>query len=218
MKIQFKPKLKILPAIQKKIWSKSHQIPKDFVLYGGTAIALQLGHRQSVDFDFFTSEDFNPDDLLRSLKFLANADVLQLEKNTLTVTLRAPAPVKISFFGGLDFGTLQVPLNLPNQVRMASLTDLFGHKLKTILQRVEAKDYRDIAALIESGLKLEIGLSAALGLFGKSFPPMECIKALTYFEGGDLQSLKSTERKILVQATRALPKSILPMKKISASI
>jgi len=45
--------LDILPPAQRKIWDALSALPSEFVLYGGTAIALQLGHRQSVDFDFF---------------------------------------------------------------------------------------------------------------------------------------------------------------------
>lgn len=44
------PILKILPAAQLKLWPLLANLPKQYVLYGGTAIALQLGHRESVDF------------------------------------------------------------------------------------------------------------------------------------------------------------------------
>jgi hypothetical protein len=51
------PKLDILPAAQKEIWASLAPAPHlNFVLYGGTAIALQLGHRESLDFDFFRSD------------------------------------------------------------------------------------------------------------------------------------------------------------------
>jgi IS1 family transposase/transposase-like protein len=49
------PKTGILPEAQKKIWPCFQDMSKDFVLYGGTAVALRYGHRTSVDFDFFTS-------------------------------------------------------------------------------------------------------------------------------------------------------------------
>jgi hypothetical protein len=45
------PKLAILPPEQRRLWPELRDIPRGFVLYGGTAIALHLGHRQSVDFD-----------------------------------------------------------------------------------------------------------------------------------------------------------------------
>jgi hypothetical protein len=43
------PRLEILPAAQRRLWSELDQVPNEFVLYEGTAIALQLGHRQSID-------------------------------------------------------------------------------------------------------------------------------------------------------------------------
>jgi hypothetical protein len=53
----FDPRLDVLPLAQKEIWPALSAAPHlSFVLYGGTAIALHLGHRQSVDFDFFRSD------------------------------------------------------------------------------------------------------------------------------------------------------------------
>ena len=50
------------------------QTPDNFTLYGGTAIALRLGHRQSVDFDFFAlTSSFEPASLLEQLPYLKGA-------------------------------------------------------------------------------------------------------------------------------------------------
>jgi hypothetical protein len=49
----FHPRLDMLPKPQQNLWPELAQTPRDFALYGGTAIALRLGHRQSVDCDFF---------------------------------------------------------------------------------------------------------------------------------------------------------------------
>ena len=53
------------------------EAPRDFTLYGGTAIALRLGHRQSIDFDFFAQYSFEPDALLRKIPYLNGAIVRQ---------------------------------------------------------------------------------------------------------------------------------------------
>lgn len=50
----FHPKLEILPRAQKELWPKLAELPQHFVLYGGTGLALRLGHRVSIDFDFFS--------------------------------------------------------------------------------------------------------------------------------------------------------------------
>ena len=55
--------LSILPEPQLLLWEELAITPGKFVLYGGTAIALQLGHRESVDFDFFTDQTFDPQSL-----------------------------------------------------------------------------------------------------------------------------------------------------------
>ncbi|MEG2185298.1 MAG: nucleotidyl transferase AbiEii/AbiGii toxin family protein, partial [Cloacibacillus sp.] len=51
----FQPKVEILPAAQRELWPLLSEVPQDFVLYGGTAVALWFGHRTSVDFDFFST-------------------------------------------------------------------------------------------------------------------------------------------------------------------
>jgi len=50
----------ILPPAQRRLWDTGLGVPRHFVLYGGTALALRLGHRQSVDCDFFSAGDFLP--------------------------------------------------------------------------------------------------------------------------------------------------------------
>jgi hypothetical protein len=69
-----------------------------YVLYDGTAIALHLGHRQSIDFHFFSSAPLDKEELLRSVPLLVGAPVLQDEPNTLVVSaILPPGPVKLSF-------------------------------------------------------------------------------------------------------------------------
>ncbi|MBF0334499.1 MAG: nucleotidyl transferase AbiEii/AbiGii toxin family protein, partial [Alphaproteobacteria bacterium] len=56
---RFAPRLDILPPAQRRLWDALSAVPPEFVLYGGTAIALHLGHRRSVDFDFFGEDGFD---------------------------------------------------------------------------------------------------------------------------------------------------------------
>jgi hypothetical protein len=48
----FAPHVRILPPAQRRLWAELAQVPKGFVLYGGTAVGLWLGPRPSEDFDF----------------------------------------------------------------------------------------------------------------------------------------------------------------------
>ena len=74
MPASFEPRLDILPDSQRELWPELDAVPSDFVLYGGTALALQLGHRVSEDFDFFSSAGFDPDRLQSRLPFFRELD------------------------------------------------------------------------------------------------------------------------------------------------
>jgi len=222
----FLPNMAILPEAQKMLWPALHPAALlGFVLYGGTAIALRLGHRTSVDFDFFIEKTLDKDKIKAAFSFMPTATVLQDELETFTVLIKTEAAdieayIKISFFGLLQFGRVGEPeLTKDKILEVASLDDLMAHKLKVILQRVEAKDYLDIAALIKAGISIEKGLSAARAFYGPAFQASESLKALTYFNGGDLETLPSETKTVLISAAskvRALPSVEIISKKLSA--
>src|SRR5216683_3178186 len=103
------PRLDILPAPQRRLWDELAVIPAGFVLYGGTALALRLAHRASEDFDFFSSQAFQSDDLERRVSILEGTQRLQASPNTLTSLVERNGPVKISFFGGLTLKRVRDP-------------------------------------------------------------------------------------------------------------
>jgi hypothetical protein len=107
------PRLEILPIAQQRLWPELANVSDEgFVLYGGTAITLYLGHRESVDFDFFSDRTFQPDDLMAKFDFLRGSELLQTQPDTLTALTAGAGNsshrdrVKISFFGGFHFGRL----------------------------------------------------------------------------------------------------------------
>lgn len=194
----------ILPDEQKSLLpSLSPTRRLGYTLYGGTAIALQLGHRESVDFDFFTDRKLDEDLLMQAMPVLRTGTTTQREPDTWTMIVRPEntnRDVKVSFFGGLGFGRVGTPLPTEDkEIILASLDDLMGHKLKVLLQRVEAKDYLDIAALLKSGQTLERGLGAAEAMFN-NFPAAEALRALTYFQGGDLERIEQKDRELLIRS------------------
>lgn len=89
-------------------------------------------------------------------------------------------------------------------LQVASLEDLMATKLKVVLQRAEAKDYRDVAAMVGAGVSLSRGLASARLLFGPNFQPSESLKALVYFNDGDLNTLTPAEKAALVDAVKAV--------------
>lgn len=205
-------RMEVLPAAQQNLWAAlCESVPLGFTLYGGTAIALRLGHRTSVDFDFFSPTPLDRKMLNAAFPFLAESTVVQDQPNALTVlvpvvNLADPASserqhVKLSFFGTIGFGRVSEPdLTEDRVLQIASLDDLMATKLKVILQRAEAKDYRDIAAMVNANVNLAKGLSAAREMFGPNFQPSESLKAMVYFEDGDLHTLTQVEKTTLVKA------------------
>lgn len=93
----FAPRYEVLPKAQKAILPLLAEVPRRFVLYGGTAIALQLGHRTSVDFDFFSSDAFSFEELQKDLPWIASNTIVQRAENTLSVIAGKHDPVKLSF-------------------------------------------------------------------------------------------------------------------------
>jgi hypothetical protein len=207
----FKPHLEVMPEAQKEIWpTLGWTTTNRFVLYGGTAIALRCGHRASIDFDFFTDQALDQSTILQELqKSRVAFRVVQDEKNSLTV-LTEPGNVRLSFFGGLGMGRVDVPALTEDGVALvASSLDLLGTKLKVIMQRAESKDYSDIAQLLSAGASLIQGLGAARSLYGSAFAPAECLRALTFFDDGDLARVNGETRNVLrteaAEASKVFP-------------
>jgi hypothetical protein len=203
--------LDILPPPQRRLWLELHEVPAHFTLYGGTALALRLGHRSSVDFDFFSNQPFDPDELARRIEFLHNAERVQAAENTLTARVERAGSVLVSFFGALSIG-IAAP---PDQVRsdekplfLASLLDIAGTKAGVVQKRAEAKDYVDIAALIEHGIDLPTILAAGRVVHGGAFNPLITLKALSFFD--DVPTLPAAVRTLLESAVAAVDPTNLP--------
>jgi hypothetical protein len=207
---QFKPCIDILPPAQLRLWPELRNAQAlGFTLYGGTAIALRLGHRNSVDFDFFSDKPLDREAIKTAFPFMAQSTTLQDQGNTWVVL--APhgnsekERVKVSFFGTIAFGRVGKPdLTDDGVLQVASFDDLMATKVKLVLQRAEAKDYRDIAAMIGAGVSLPRGLASARLIFGPNFQPSESLKALVYFNDGDLKTLAASEKKTLIDAVKAV--------------
>lgn len=204
--------LDLLSPAQRRLWDELGDVPPQFTLYGGTAIALYLGHRKSIDFDFFGFESFDPQRLYAAVPFLKGAEIIQQAPNTLTCLVERDGKVQVSFFGVPDMTVLRESLLFTdNRVRLASLLDLAGMKAAVVQQRAEAKDYLDLHALINyEAVDLPMALAAASRIYPDSFQPQLTLKALTYFGDGDLHTLPESVRFGLVAAVRAVSLDRLP--------
>jgi hypothetical protein len=177
----FVPRLDILPRSQRLLWDELRFTPDAFTLYGGTALALRLGHRNSVDFDFFSDRPFDPDRLGREVPYLQGAERVQVDANTLTCRVDRDGPVLVSFFGDLDLRQVAPP-GRAHGIAVASLLDIAGTKAAVIQKRAQAKDYLDIDALIRHGTDLPTILAAGTAVHGRGFNALITLKALSYFD------------------------------------
>lgn len=207
----FEPKLSTLPDAQRRLWTELGEVPPAFVLCGGTAIAVQLGHRASVDFDFGSSS-FDPDLLYSELRFLAGSRQVQKSASTLTCVVERDGPVLVSFFGAPAIRFVHPPLVASdNGLRVATLLDLAGMKAAVVQKRPEAKDYLDLDAIITlGGIGLATALSEAGAIYGASFNPELTLKALCFFGDGNLNTLPADVRSRLVAAVASVDLNNLP--------
>ena len=213
MTANFTPRLDILPPPQRRLWDELVAVPAEFVLYGGTALALHLGHRQSVDFDFFGNRPLDPALLVPAVPFLAGATVTQRAPNTFSCTVERGGVIQLSFFGLPGLPRLSPPLIAPdNGLQVASLLDLAGTKASVVQVRAEARDYVDIDALLTDGrIDLPTALAAARAIYGTPFNPQNTLKALSYFEDGNLRRLPQPVRDRLARAAREVNLDLLPV-------
>jgi hypothetical protein len=209
----FAPRLDILPPAQRALWDELGAVPAGFTLYRGTAVALHLGHRESIDFDFFCDTPLDPSWPPPALSLLAEAIVTQREPDTYSCIVNRDGPVRLSFFGVPRLPRLRPALRAPgNGLPVADLMDLAGTKAAVVQRRAEDKDYLDIDAMLTDGrIDLPTALSAAQALYGHGFNPLATLKALTYFQDGTVTRLATAVRQRLVAACRAVDLDALPL-------
>lgn len=138
-----------------------------FRLVGGTALALQLGHRKSDDLDFFTDSFFEVIEIKQIINNLPGHATLMGEKPTGVSFLFDPenghVPFKIDIYNwGVKFIKPPVEEGL---VRMASLADMAAYKLEAACSRKEKKDYVDIAEVLK-----KMSFEEMLNCYREKFP------------------------------------------------
>ena len=205
----FVPNLSTLPPPQRKLWPELGTTPEAFTLYGGTALALRLGHRTSVDFDFFSNAPFDPERLASTVPYLKDAERIQVAPDTLTCRVERGGAVLVSFFGGLNLGHVAARDQVQGMaLSVASLLDIAGTKMAVVQKRAEAKDYLDVDALLQCGVDLPTALAAGSVIYGRSFNPLITLKALSFFD--DVPKLPGEVKERLRAAVRAVDHTKLP--------
>jgi hypothetical protein len=160
----------------------------DFYLAGGTGLALQIGHRISEDFDFFTDRRFENTHLLRRVEEVFHEhdiEQLQNEDQTLTLMIRE---VKISFF--FVEARPVTPLLESEYFRIASVPEIGVFKLIATL-RAAFKDYVDLFFILQ-----QCPLRDIVALARKKYPGMDeslYLKALVSYGDVDLSPIQYVE-------------------------
>ena len=174
-----KLKLFVLSENRKKIIPSFVTWKNEFYLAGGTGLALQIGHRDSVDFDFFTNNSFDPNKLIKKLTKIFDRNsfkVIQIEKNTLSILLNLE--IKISFMT-YDYSIVS-PFISTEYLNIASIPDIACMKLSTIMQRSALKDYVDLYEIMKI-----YTLEQLLSFTKKKYPMIDStiiLKSLSYLE------------------------------------
>jgi len=151
---------------------------QDFYLVGGTSLALQIGHRLSVDLDFFTSHKKNISDIEHELLFLEGIKISG--KNNYSL---------FAEFKGVKVDVLNYPYKFISEpiifegITLCGKDDICAMKLKTVMNRGAKKDFYDIYFLLQ-----DYSLSKMMELFEKKYTNIEpnaIIRSLTYFEDAE---------------------------------
>ena len=206
------PHVSILAPAQAEVWPSLGRIPEHFVLYGGTGLALRLGHRESVDFDFFSAESFLPTDLASDLSWLGEITINQASASNLIVTTQDA--VNLSFLGAMGIAAVAEPsLVEENGLVIASKFDLAGTKAKAILDRSEWRDYVDIAMLVRDGMTVPEMIGYATAIFEPKFefPGAAFLRSLVWFGDGTAQELPDDIKRELEQAVAKVGGNGIPV-------
>jgi len=180
---------KVLPRGSRELLAKLESLTapelEGWTLAGGTGLALQLGHRISIDFDFFRTDGFSPNQLFRCLRKIGTLEQLQEEDQTLTAIV---ADVKVSFFKVADsFLFPSVPYSF---FEIANQRDIALMKLAAISGRGSRKDFIDLYTILRGDLSLEECFSWLPDKYGEGrLNTYHILKSLTYFDDAEREPM-----------------------------
>ena len=150
-------------------------------LVGGTSLALQFGHRLSVDLDFFSTDQIDHEEILINLKPLGKIEIVSRSKFINSFFIN---DIKVDFVS-LPYQWLEEPM-IEDSIRLAGRKDIAAMKLSAITNRGSKKDFIDIGLLIE-----QLGLTQMLTLYRQKYPDgmeMMVLRSLVYFQDAEDQS------------------------------
>ena len=166
----------------KRVWNKIAEtgIAGHFYLAGGTVLAVHLGHRKSIDLDFFSQENFSTSDLKRQLSRIGEIVLLGESDGTLHMTVDH---VMVSFFH-YGYGLLFPLINFEGLV-LADERDIAAMKLDAVSSRGSKKDFIDIYELLKKYTLAELIDFFEKKYAGIRYNMLHILKSLIYFDDAD---------------------------------
>lgn len=191
-------------GLLKNLMSEADLVP--FNLVGGTALALQIGHRVSVDLDLFGyPENLNIPLIASLLSDYGHVEELTASRNIFSVKVNG---VKVDFVRYRY--SLLAPLSVEEGIRLVSLQDIAAMKLAAITGRGRKRDFTDLFFLMQ-----QISLPDMLDLYEKKYPDGNrflVLKSLNYFadaeEDEDLTLLQEADWPTVKKAIETAVKQI----------
>ncbi|PIV46703.1 hypothetical protein COS21_03905 [bacterium (Candidatus Gribaldobacteria) CG02_land_8_20_14_3_00_41_15] len=154
---------------------------QNFYLAGGTGLALHMGHRVSVDLDFFCSEEFSTKPIIAQLKKTGNFSLQKEDWGTINGLLN---DVKIDLL--YYSSRLIKPASKFKEVRVADIIDIALMKLVTVGSRGSKKDFIDLYFIVQKIISLEELFALLPKKFvGINYEPYHLILGLQYFRDAD---------------------------------
>lgn len=187
-------KLSVLDNKRKELLPLLKGFKDEFYLAGGTALALQIGHRKSDDFDFFSFEHFKIQSLQKKIDSLfdkSSLSIIQLEKDTLSIIVNGD--IKISFFDIKQ--KILLPVSENKWFNICNELEIGAMKIAALL-RAAYRDYVDLYYLLK-----KYNLEEILSICEKKYTGFEksvYLKALLSYDDIEItpiQYLQGKEKK-----------------------
>lgn len=176
----------ILPPKQLKLLKVLCELPwiSKFYLAGGTSLALQIGHRKSVDFDYFTNEKIDVRSLKGKLVTAGDFQLYSENEDTLHGNLNG---IEISFFR-LPWGLIDKPIVF-GKIKIASRRDIAAMKLSALSTRGSKKDFVDLFFLLQEFSLTEM-FKFYKEKYGENLDNIYCVmKGLVYFKDANNEEM-----------------------------
>jgi len=173
----------ILSEKQKEVLDKIKNLPEGSYMAGGTALALQLGHRTSLDFDFYVKTDFNSEILFAEMRSIFSN--LKLERTAKGTLILDADDVSFSIFR-YPYDLIDSLVEFKN-IKLASIKDVAAMKMIAISTRGTRRDFIDVYFLLQ-----KFNLGEVLKFTLEKYPgyqQMVILKGLIYFKDAEDEDL-----------------------------